>query len=88
MKDKDFTIRKYTPGDEYAIADVVSSALIESNRKDYPPEFIRQDLEDHSAEIMAKRASDTRHMYVVWMVRTLSDTGRLMAIGAAKPRAI
>ncbi|MGM9682862.1 MAG: GNAT family N-acetyltransferase, partial [Eubacteriales bacterium] len=58
-------IRKYRSGDEFAIADVVSRTLIQSNSKDYPPEFIRKNIQDHSAEIIAKRANDTQHMYVV-----------------------
>ena len=35
-----YTIRRYQPGDEYAIADVICKTLIESNSKDYPPDII------------------------------------------------
>ena len=46
---KEFPIRKYQPGDEYAIAEVVRRTLLESNSQDYPPEFIQENVASHSA---------------------------------------
>ncbi len=65
MNDKALTVRKYRSGDEYGIADVVSKTLHASNSKDYPPQFIQKNVDEHSAEIIAERANGTQHMYVV-----------------------
>ena len=65
MNDKALTVRKYRSGDEYGIADVVSKTLRASNSKDYPPQFIQKNVDEHSAEIIAERANGTQHMYVV-----------------------
>lgn len=60
-----YTIRRYQPGDEYAIADVICKTLMESNSKDYPPDIIQENINEHSPRIISERANGTQHMYVV-----------------------
>ena len=73
---KEFPIRKYQPGDEYAIAEVVRQTLLESNSQDYPPEFIQENVASHSAGVIAERANGTQHMYVA------VDGGAIVGCGA------
>ncbi len=56
-------IRKFRGGDEFAVSDVIRTTLEVSNIHDYPPDFIKDNIESHSPEAMAKRAADS-HFYV------------------------
>lgn len=51
------TLRRFRPGDEYAVSDLIRKTLAVSNRKDYPPEFIKENISSHSPEVIAARAS-------------------------------
>ncbi len=51
------TLRRFRPGDEYAVSDLICKKLAVSNRKDYPPEFIKENISSHSPEVIAARAS-------------------------------
>ena len=57
------TLRRFRPGDEYAVSDLICKTLAVSNRKDYPPEFIKENISSHSPEVIAARAADS-HFYV------------------------
>lgn len=57
------TLRKFRKGDEFAISGVICTTLAISNRKDYSPEFIEENIRNHSPEVIAERAKDT-HFYV------------------------
>ena len=72
-----YIIRRYRPGDEYAVADVVAETLRKSNSRDYSPEFIQKNIEDHSAENIAKSASGSQHMYVVCHGETVIGCGAI-----------
>ena len=49
--------------DEFAVSDVVCTTLAISNRKDYSPAFIKENIRHHSPEEIAARAEDA-HFYV------------------------
>lgn len=61
--ERKIAIRKFCSGDEAAVADVIQTTLAVSNIHDYPAEYIRDNIESHSPEVMAKRAADS-HFYV------------------------
>ena len=52
------TLRRFRPGDEYAVSDLIRKTLAVSNRKDYPPEFIKENISSHSPEVIAAKASE------------------------------
>lgn len=52
------TLRRFRPGDEYAVSDLIRKTLAVGNRKDYPPEFIKENISSHSPEMIAARASE------------------------------
>ena len=56
-------IRSFQEGDEDAVAGVVRETLQISNSRDYPEEFIRENIESHSAEVIRARARES-HFYV------------------------
>ena len=39
-------------GDEAEVSDVICTTLSISNRNDYPPEFIQENIESHSPEVI------------------------------------
>ena len=49
------TLRRFRPGDEYAVSDLICKTLAVSNRKDYPPEFIKENISSHSPEVIAAK---------------------------------
>ena len=49
------TLRRFRPGDEYAVSDLIRKTLAVSNRKDYPPEFIKENISSHSPEVIAAK---------------------------------
>ena len=56
-------LRKFRKGDETAVSDVIRTTLSVSNSHDYPSEYIKDNIESHSPEIMAKKAMNS-HFYV------------------------
>lgn len=59
----DMIIRAFAMGDEYAVAEVVKEALRISNSRDYSAEYIRKNVESHSAEAIREQAQEA-HFYV------------------------
>lgn len=57
------TLRRFRNGDEFAVSDVICTTLAISNRKDYSPGFIEENIKSHSPEVIAARAKET-HFYV------------------------
>lgn len=61
--ERKIAVRKFRNGDEAAVSYVIRTTLAVSNLCDYPPEFIKDNIESHSPEVMAKRAAES-HFYV------------------------
>lgn len=57
MKEK-MCIRRFQNGDEAEVSDVICTTLSISNRNDYPPEFIQENIESHSPEVIKERADE------------------------------
>lgn len=57
------TLRRFRNGDEFAVSDVICTTLTISNRKEYSPAFIEENIRSHSPEMIAARAKDA-HFYV------------------------
>lgn len=57
------TIRRFRDGDEYAVAKVVAETLQISNSRDYPQEYILENMQTHSAGAIRERAGES-HFYV------------------------
>ncbi len=62
--DKKIVVRKFCKGDEIQISEVIRQTLTVSNSKDYPTEYINENIKSHSPDVMAKRAEES-HFYVV-----------------------
>ena len=62
--DNSISIRLFQSGDEESVSDLICTTLKISNKNDYPPEFIQENIESHSPEVVADRAKDG-HFYVV-----------------------
>ena len=54
--DKKIVVRKFCKGDEIQISEVIRQTLTVSNSKDYPTEYINENIKSHSPDVMAKRA--------------------------------
>ncbi len=67
-------IRPFRSGDENAAAYVVRTTLEVSNSRDYPPAFIRENIESHSPEVIAARAKES-HFYVALNGETIVGCG-------------
>lgn len=59
-----YTIRPFVSGDEQAVSALICRTLAASNTKDYPPEFIQENIRSHSPEVIRQRAAEA-HFYVV-----------------------
>ena len=68
------TLRRFQSGDESAVSDVICKTLAISNRTDYPPEFIEENIRSHSSEVIAARAEEA-HFYVAMDVETIIGCG-------------
>ena len=68
------TLRRFQKGDEFAVSDVICTTLAISNRKDYSPEFIKENIKSHSPEIIAARAGEA-HFYVAMDGETIIGCG-------------
>ena len=51
--DKKLSLRKFRNGDEFAVSDVICTTLSVSNRKDYPPEFIEENIAGKLSAVIA-----------------------------------
>lgn len=67
-------IRPYMPGDERGMSELICRTLRISNAKDYPPEFIEENVRSHSPEIVAERVKDA-HFYVATDRRKIIGCG-------------
>ena len=56
-------VRKFQEGEEFAVSEVIRTTLDISNRKDYSPEFIEENIRSHSPEVILSRAKEA-HFYV------------------------
>ena len=68
------TLRRFQKGDEVAVSDVICTTLSISNRTDYPPAFIEENIRSHSPEIIAARAEEA-HFYVATDGETIIGCG-------------
>lgn len=48
------TLRRFRKGDEFAVSEVICTTLAISNRKDYSPEFIEENIRSHSQKVISK----------------------------------
>ncbi|MGN0280565.1 MAG: GNAT family N-acetyltransferase [Lachnospiraceae bacterium] len=51
-------VRKFQEGEEFAVSEVIRTTLAISNRKDYSPEFIEENIRSHSPEVILSRAKE------------------------------
>ena len=56
-------IRKFHEGEEAVVSEVIRTTLAISNRRDYSPEFIEENIKSHSPKVIRARARDS-HFYV------------------------
>ena len=68
------TLRRFRNGDEFAVSDVICTTLAISNRKDYSPAFIEENIRSHSPEVIAARATEA-HFYVAMDGKTIIGCG-------------
>ncbi len=57
-------IRRFQPSDAQETSQLIAKTLRESNSKDYSEEYITENINAHSAEVLIKRANEG-HSYVV-----------------------
>ena len=55
--------RRFEKDDARIVADLIGTTLSVSNSKDYPPEYIKENIESHSAQVIEDRANES-HFYV------------------------
>lgn len=80
------TLRRFQPGDEFAVSDLICTTLKISNGKDYPPAFIEESIRDHSPALIAARAKEG-HFYLAVDGEKSSVAAASPATGAARRRA-
>ena len=78
-------IRLFKPEDAEETALVIEKTLRVSNSKDYPEQFIEDNIASHSADELIK-ASKERHMYVICDEDCIIGTAGSPVTGAASPR--
>ena len=71
---KTITLRRFRNGDEFAVSDVICTTLAISNRKDYSPGFIEENIRSHSPEVIADRAKEA-HFFVAMDGETIIGCG-------------
>lgn len=57
------SVRPFQRGDEFEVSAVICETLRISNAKDYPADFIEENIESHSPEVIVGRAEKS-HFYV------------------------
>lgn len=68
------SIRRFEKEDAQTVADLVRKTLEISNSKDYPPEFIKENIESHSAQVIEERVNES-HFYVAVAGDTIIGCG-------------
>ena len=68
------TLRRFRKGDEFAVSDVICTTLAISNRKDYSPAFIEENIRSHSPNIISERAKEA-HFFVAMDGETIIGCG-------------
>ena len=68
------TLRRFRSGDEFAVSYVICTTLAISNRKDYSPWFIEENIRSDSPEVIAARAEEA-HFYVAMDGETIIGCG-------------
>lgn len=68
------TLPRFQNGDEFAVSDVICTTLAISNRKDYSPAFIEENIRSHSPELVAASAAQM-HFYVALDGETIIGCG-------------
>ena len=68
------TLRRFRKGDELAVSEVICTTLAISNRKDYSPGFIEENIRSRSPEVIPARAEDA-HFYVAMYGETIIGCG-------------
>ncbi len=63
MIDDKICIRRFKKDDAQTVADLIRKTLEISNSKDYTPEYIKENIESHSAQVIVDRANES-HFYV------------------------
>ena len=71
-------IRRFREPDAEAAAQVVAVTVKVSNSRDYPPDYIDDLIQTHSAQVLLQRAKEG-HMYVA------CDGGRIIGTGTIAP---
>ena len=56
-------IRRFENGDETAVAELIQTTLRVSNSKDYPADFIEENVKSHTKEVILERVQEA-HFYV------------------------
>ena len=56
-------IRRFEKDDAQIVADLIGTTLSVSNSKDYPPEFIKENIESHSEQVIVDWANES-YFYV------------------------
>lgn len=60
------TLRRFRKGDEFTVSDVICTTLAISNRKDYSPEFIEENIKSHFPEGIAARAGEVPRKVILF----------------------
>ena len=68
------TLRIFRKGDEFDVSDVICTTLAISNRKDYSPAFIEENIRSHSPNIISERAKEA-HFFVAMDGETIIGCG-------------
>lgn len=83
---EEITLRRFQPGDEFAVSDLICTTLKISNGKDYPPAFIEESIRDHSPALIAERAREG-HFYLAVYGEKIIGCGGITGYWAARRRA-
>ena len=77
------TLRRFQKGDEFAVSDVIRTTLAISNRRDYSPAFIEENIRSHSPKVIAARAKEA-HFYVALDGETIIGCGGINGYWGSK----
>lgn len=64
MSTHSIRIRRFQNGEEKAVSDLICRTLKQCNDKDYPADFIEENIRSHSPDVIRQRAGES-HFYVV-----------------------
>lgn len=74
----DIKVRRYQPGDEKEICEVIRKDVLTENIKDYPIEIINKLVENQNEELIVRR-SNKWHTYVI------TDSDKIIGVGTIGP---